>query len=267
LNLDPAASHPGAFDLISFGLQGRTALVTGAASGIGLETARLLSVGGARVALNYLPDDARGPEALEALRRAGFNPVEAPGDVGDSASAKGMVKRAIDALGHLDLLVNNAGIPGVRHPVPIADLDAITEDLWTSLLNVNLMSVFRCSKAAAPALKESKGAIVNTASIAGFGAVASTIAYSGSKAAVINLTKNLARALAPDVRVNAVAPGTVESSWGIEWSEERRKNTIANTPLKGIPTTEDVAELIVYLGFGGRMITGQTIAIDGGISI
>jgi NAD(P)-dependent dehydrogenase (short-subunit alcohol dehydrogenase family) len=253
--------------VISFALKGRTALVTGAASGIGLETARLLSASGAKVALNYLPDDTRGPEALENLRHAGFDPVGAPGDVGDAASAKGMVERAIDELGRLDLLVNNAGIPGVRHPVPIGDLDGITEELWTNLLNVNLISVFRCSKAAAPALKESKGAIVNTASIAGFGAVASTIAYSGSKAAVINLTKNLARALAPDVRVNAVAPGTVESSWAIEWSEERRRNTIANTPLKTIPTTGDVSELIVYLGFGGRMITGQTVAIDGGISI
>jgi NAD(P)-dependent dehydrogenase (short-subunit alcohol dehydrogenase family) len=253
--------------VISFNLQGRTALVTGAASGIGLETARLLSASGARVALNHLPGDPRGPEAIAQLRQDGFDPVAAPGDVGDAASAEAMVRHAVDALGHLDLLVNNAGMPGVRRPVPIADLDAITEELWTSLLNVNLMSVFRCSKAAAPALKQNRGAIVNTASIAGFGAVASTIAYSGSKAAVINLTKNLARALAPAVRVNAVAPGVVQSSWGIEWSEERRRNTVANTPLKDIPTTKDIAELIVYLGFGGRMITGQTVAIDGGISI
>ena len=117
------------------------------------------------------------------------------------------------------------------------------------------------------ALKESKGAIVNTASIAGFGSVASTIAYSGSKAAVINLTKNLARALAPDVRVNAVAPGSVDSSWAIEWSKERHDGTIAATPLKKLCTPDEVAELIVYLGFAGRMITGHTVVIDGGISI
>lgn len=151
--------------------------------------------------------------------------------------------------------------------MPIADLENITEDLWGNLLNVNLMSVFRCSKAAAPALKASKGAIVNTASIAGFGSVASTIAYSGSKAAVINLTKNLARSLAPDVRVNAVAPGVVDSSWAIEWSDERRASTVAGTPLRRVATVEDIAELIVFLGFAGRMITGQTVAIDGGISI
>ena len=253
--------------MILFDLAGRTALVTGGASGIGFETARMLSRGGARVAINYLPDDSRGEEALETLRKEGYDPVAAPGDVGDADKAEAMVKKAIADLGRLDLLVNNAGTPGVKLPIPIEDLGSITEELWANLLNVNLMSVFRCSKAAAPALKMSKGSIVNTASIAGFGSVASTIAYSGSKAAVINLTKNLARALAPDVRVNAVAPGSVDSSWAIEWSDERRRNTIASTPLKKLCTPDEVAELIVYLGFGGRMITGQTIAIDGGISI
>ena len=264
---DGADFKAGVLPLISFNLADRTALVTGAASGIGLETARLLAEAGARVALNFLPDDPRGPEAIALLREAGFDPVAAPGDVGDAASAAAMVHKAVADLGHLDLLVNNAGMPGVTKPVPVTDLDGITEDLWAKLLNVNLLSVFRCSKAAAAALKESKGAIVNTASIAGFGAIASTIAYSGSKAGVINLTKNLAHSLAPDVRVNAVAPGVVQSSWAIEWSEERQAATLAKTPLNAIPTTRDVAELIIFLGFGQRMITGQIVAIDGGISI
>ncbi|MBX3567783.1 MAG: SDR family NAD(P)-dependent oxidoreductase [Rhizobiaceae bacterium] len=253
--------------MISFNLAGKTALVTGGASGIGLEAARMMAAAGARVAINYLPSDPRGEAAVAALRNEGLDVIGAPGDVGDAGQARAMVLDAVVKLGRLDLLVNNAGIPGVRLPVPINDLDGITEELWASLLNVNLMSVFRCSKAAAPALKAAKGAIVNTASIAGFGAVASTIAYSGSKAAVINLTKNLARALAPEVRVNAVAPGVVESSWAIEWSDERRRSTIANTPLKKVCGTADVAELIVYLGFAGALITGQTVAIDGGISI
>lgn len=248
-----------------FSLAGRTALVTGGASGIGLATARMLGEFGAKVAINYLPGDPRGAEALAALKADGYDAVGAPADLGDAEQAAEMVRKAVGELGRLDLLVNNAGTPGLKLPVPIGDLDGITEELWATLLNVNLMSVFRCSKAAAGALKESGGAIVNTASIAGFGAVASSIAYSASKAAVINLTKNLARALAPDVRVNAVAPGCVESSWSIEWSPEKAASTIEATPLRRICSTRDVAELIVYLGFGGRMITGQTVAIDGGI--
>jgi NAD(P)-dependent dehydrogenase (short-subunit alcohol dehydrogenase family) len=254
-------------NMMTFDLQGKTALVTGGASGIGFEVARLMARSGATVAINFLPNDIRGEQALAALQAEGLAVIGAPGDLADPDQAAAMVKQAVQALGHLDLLVNNAGTPGVTKPIPVQDLASVTEELWQTLLNVNLMSVFRCAKAAAASLKASNGAIVNTASIAGFGSIASTLAYSASKAGVINLTKNLAHALAPEVRVNAVAPGSVESSWAIEWSEERRRNTIAATPLQRWCTPDDVAELIVYLGFAGRMITGQTVIIDGGISI
>lgn len=253
--------------MMTFNLQGKTALVTGGASGIGFEVAQLMARSGATVAINYLPNDPRGEQALSALKEQGLKVIGAPGDVSDAVEAEAMVQQAVLALGQLDLLVNNAGTPGVTKPIPISDLESVSEELWQTLLNVNLMSVFRCSKAAAASLKASKGAVVNTASIAGFGSIASTLAYSASKAGVINLTKNLAHALAPEVRVNAVAPGSVESSWAIEWSEERRQSTVAATPLQRWCTPDDVAELIVYLGFAGRMITGQTVIIDGGISI
>lgn len=253
--------------MMTFDLQGKTALVTGGASGIGFEVARLMARSGATVAINFLPNDIRGEQALATLQAEGLAVIGAPGDLADPVQAEAMVKQTVLALGHLDLLVNNAGTPGVTKPIPVQDLESVTEELWQTLLNVNLMSVFRCAKAAAASLKASNGAIVNTASIAGFGSIASTLAYSASKAGVINLTKNLAHALAPEVRVNAVAPGSVESSWAIEWSEERRRNTVAATPLQRWCTPDDVAELIVYLGFAGRMITGQTVIIDGGISI
>lgn len=253
--------------MISYNLAGKTALVTGGGSGIGLAVSRLMAEGGAKVAINYLPSDTRGEAALAELKTKGLDVIGAPGDVGNPDDAARMVSKAVEDLGHLDVLINNAGTPGRSTPVPIADLDQLTEELWENLLNVNLMGVFRCAKAAAPALKASKGAIVNTASIAGFGAVASTMAYSASKAGVINLTKNLAHALAPDVRVNAVAPGVVESSWAIEWTPEKQAATIAATPLKKVCSTTDVAELMIFLGFSGNMITGQTVSIDGGIYI
>ncbi len=253
--------------MMMFNLKGKTALITGAASGIGLEAARLMASAGATVAINYLPNDPRGEQAISDLRSEGLSVIAAPGDVSKPEQAAEMVSKAVSELGHLDLLVNNAGTPGVTTPIPVRDLESVSEELWSTLLNVNLMSVFRCSKAAAASLAASGGAIVNTASIAGFGSIASTVAYSASKAAVINLTSNLAHALAPEVRVNAVAPGSVESSWAIEWSEERRNATIAATPLQRWCTPNDVAQLIVYLGFAGSMITGQTVIIDGGISL
>ncbi len=253
--------------MIRFELKNRRALITGGASGIGLETARMLAEAGADVAINFLPGDGRAQQALESLAQYGGRVIAAPGDLSDAAAAHAMVEQAIADLGGLDLLVNNAGTPGLSKPVPVGDLDGISEELWATLLNVNLMSVFRCSKAAATALKESRGAIVNTVSIAGFGAVSSSVCYSASKAAAINLTKNLARGLAPEVRVNGVAPGAVDSTWSIQWTEQHRATSEAATPLKRWATPADVAEMILYLGFGAAMTTGQILVVDGGISI
>jgi NAD(P)-dependent dehydrogenase (short-subunit alcohol dehydrogenase family) len=253
--------------MFSFDLRGRTALVTGGASGIGLETAHALARAGAQVAINFLPNDDRGPAGVAAIEAAGGRAVAAPGDLGKAEEAAAMVADAVERLGGLDLLVNNAGTPAITRPIPIADLDAITEELWSVIMNTNLMSVFRCSKAAAPALKASKGAIVNTASIAGISSVSSSIAYSASKAAVINLTKNLSRALAPDVRVNAVAPGSVASTWMVNWNEEEKSRSADGALLKRVCVPADIVEAIVYLGFYGSMITGQILVVDGGVSL
>ncbi len=135
------------------------------------------------------------------------------------------------------------------------------------MLQTNLLGVFRCSKAAAAALKDCHGAIVSVASIAGLHSAGSSLAYGATKAGVVNLTKNLARGLAPEVRVNAVAPGAVDSSWQIEWGDERRRQSIEKAALKRRCTPEDLAEVIAFLGFGASMVTGQTVVVDGGLTL
>jgi 3-oxoacyl-[acyl-carrier protein] reductase len=253
--------------MISYDLAGKAALVTGGASGIGLATAAMLARNGATVAVNFLSDDGRGKDAVAALRSEGFKAIEAPGDVGDAVGCGRMVEKAIDDLGRLDLLVSNAGTPGTRRKIEPRELDLVTEELWSTLLQVNLLGVFRCAKAAAPALKASHGAIVNTASIAGLGRAGSSLSYSATKAGVVSLTQNLARALGPEVRVNAVAPGAVDSTWMVEWTDEQRRASIEGAALKRRCTPDDIAEVIVFLGFGAAMVTGQTIVVDGGLTL
>jgi 3-oxoacyl-[acyl-carrier protein] reductase len=251
--------------MITADLTGKAALVTGGGSGIGLATVELLLACGATVAVNHLPDDARAKGEVERLRAAGGKVVAAPGDVARPGEAEEMVRAAIDGLGGLDILVNNAGTPGTTAPIAFADLDAMTEKFWQTILATNLLGPFRCSHAAAPALKRARGAIVNTASVAGLGRVGSSIAYGASKAGLVSLTRSLAVALAPEIRVNAVAPGFVDSPWTKAWPEERKAGYVGQTLMKRACTPADIAEAILFLAAGGAMITGQTLPVEGGL--
>jgi 3-oxoacyl-[acyl-carrier protein] reductase len=253
--------------MIHYDLAGRAALVTGGASGIGLATVEMLGRAGAAVAINFLPGDKRGEDAVARLKAAGAKVIEAPGDVGIAGAAERVVNDALDRLGRLDLLVNNAGTPGTRTRIDPPQLDLITEDLWSTVLQTNLLGVFRCAKAASEALKTTHGSIVNLASIAGFDSAGSSLAYAATKAGVVSLTKNLARAFAPDARVNAVAPGSVETSWDLKVSDAHRRASVEGALLKRRCKPEEIAEVIVFLGFGASMVTGQTIVIDGGLTL
>jgi 3-oxoacyl-[acyl-carrier protein] reductase len=253
--------------MITADLRGKAALVTGGASGIGLAAVEMFSRGGAAVALNHLPDDPRGAEQVARLKAQGHSIIAAPGDVARPGAAERMTQAAIDGLGRLDFLVNNAGTPATPVPIPFAELDALTEEFWSRILTTNLIGPFRCAHAATAALKAAHGAICNTASIAGVQGSGSSIPYATSKAGLINLTRSLARTLAPEVRVNAVAPGFVDSPWNREWPADRKAASVERTPLKRACRPEDIAEAIFFLCAGAAMITGQTVIVDGGLTL
>ncbi len=253
--------------MITYDLKGKTALVTGGASGIGLACVTLLAKSGCKVAINHLADDPRGPEQVERLTNMGFDVIGAPGNVGKAGDCEAMVAQAITDLGRLDFLVNNAGTPGTSTSIAPREWDRMTEELWDAVVEVNLKGVFRCTKAAAAALKAAHGAVVSTASISGFDAAGSSMAYGSTKAGVISLTKNFARALGPEARANAIAPGAVDSTWAIQWSNEQRAGSIDKALLKRRCTPEDLAEVVVFLLAGAAMVTGQTVVVDGGLTL
>ena len=172
-----------------------------------------------------------------------------------------MVEHCRREFGRLDVVVNNAGM---THFVPHTDLEALSEDKWDEILAVNLKGPFFVCRAAIPLLQASGGgSIVNVASVAGLAGAGSSIAYAASKGGLITMTKSLARAFAPDIRVNAVCPGVILTRW-LDGHEEMVEAAIKITPLKRASTTDDIADAITFLACDAGMMTGQALVIDGG---
>jgi 3-oxoacyl-[acyl-carrier protein] reductase len=251
---------------ITADLRGRRALVTGAASGIGLATAALLARCGATVALNDLASNPALARQLALLAAEGLEVRAAPGNVGDPEDAGRMVADAAREMGGLDFLVNNAATPGTATAIPPSDLERQDEAFWSRLVSVNLVGPFRCVRAAAPFLKASRGAIVNVTSTAAFGGGGSSTAYGTTKAGIVLMTRELAKGLGPEVRVNAVAPGWVGgTNWDCSWNAQEAAQAALALPLGRVGEPGDFAEVILFLCAAGSYMTGQTIVVDGGL--
>jgi NAD(P)-dependent dehydrogenase (short-subunit alcohol dehydrogenase family) len=235
-------------------LQGRVALVTGSAKRIGRAVAVRLATEGADVVIHYNRSKPEADEAVAEIAKLGRKSVALQADLCSLAEIKRLFQQTNENFGRLDILVNNAA-----NFIP-AHLEDTTEKIWETTLDTNLKAPFFCAQTAAPMLKKSGGVIINFADIGGILPWPGYIPHCASKAGVIMLTKCLAKALAPEVRVNAIAPGTITMSGDpSEWEAD----FIRRAPLRRVGTPEDVAEAVSYL-VHAKFMTGQVLVLDGG---
>lgn len=240
--------------------RGQVALVTGGGTGIGRATSLVLASGGVAVAVNYSRSEDEAKEVVRTITKSGGRAITVRADVSKDEEVRAMVEQIAAELGSPGLLVNNASVTQL---IPLADLEALTEEVWDTILAVNVKGMFYCARAVAPHMKAlGRGAIVNVGSTAGSTGNGSSLPYAVSKAAVEGLTRSLARALAPEVRVCCIAPGVVATRW---WAghEERVERLRTEALLRRTTTPEDVAELISTL-LVQEAVTGQTLIVDGG---
>lgn len=238
----------------------RVALVTGSATGIGRACALRFARRGLAVAVNYSRSEADAQKTFEEVRALGVPAILCRADVADETAVRAMVERCRAELGGLDVLVNNAA---TTRFIDHRDLDTLTGEVWDEIFAVNVKGTYFCCRAALPLLEVHGGCIVNVTSVAGLQGSGSSIAYAASKAAVNTLTKSLARAFAPKVRVNAVAPGPVLTRWLADRQDMVRQSLQA-TPLGRAADPEDIADTVVYLALDTTLTTGQVLVVDGG---
>lgn len=238
---------------------GKVVLVTGSSSGIGEAVARVFDDLGATVIVNSSSSVAAGEAVADSLRHGSYVQCTVSGD---EAAAGVLIDTVLDRHGRLDVLINNAGTTAV---IPHQDLEAASVEEWRRIFEVNVFGTWAVTVAAATALKVTQGSVVNVGSIAGLRPTGSSIPYASSKAALHHMTVLLAKVLGPEVRVNAVAPGLVDTPWTAEW-DFVREVVRQVAPLKRSATPEDVAEVVVDLATASY-VTGQVVAVDGGLTI
>lgn len=241
----------------------KVVIVTGGGTGIGKATCKVLAEKGAKIVLNYNHSKQEAIDTANKLKTIGAEVLLLQANVSQDNEVREMVQKALAYFGNIHFLINNASI---TKQIELSNLEAVTDDIWSNLLDVNLKGMFYCARAVAPIIKQNKvGSILNIGSIAGITGSGSSLPYAVSKAAVHGLTKSLAHALAPEIRVNCVAPAAVSTRW---WTgeEEKMKRLSGHLPLQRISTPEDIADLICAILTQDSM-TGQIISPNNGMVI
>ena len=237
-------------------LRGRVALVTGAGRRLGRAMAAALAERGMTVAIHHHASSAGASQLRDEIIRAGGRAACFSADLSDAAAARELPARVVREFGALDVLVNSAA---VMHRLRF---DETTADQWDAILDLNLRSVFFCTQGAAPALRAARGKVVNLADLSGIQPWPGFAAHSISKAGVVMLTKVMARSLAPEVTVNAIAPGAVLVP--DEYDAEERDRLARSTPLRRLGSPSDAVSALLYLLEGGDFLTGEVLVVDGG---
>jgi 3-oxoacyl-[acyl-carrier protein] reductase len=247
----------------------KVAIVTGSATGVGAATALSLAGRGYNVLINYTKSEQEAQAAEAACKAAGADTLLVQADVSDDGDCRRMADAAMNRWGRIDALVNNAGITSFAGS---SNWDALDTATFQNIYGVNVIGAFQMVRACVPHLKAANGSVVNVSSIAGALGIGSSVAYVASKGAVNAMTLHLARALAPEVRVNAVCPGLITTRWfvdgvGSEKAGKIRAQYEKTVPLNTACTAEDVAEAIVWLVTGARTVTGELVLLDSGMHL
>ncbi|MGD9856961.1 MAG: SDR family NAD(P)-dependent oxidoreductase [Planctomycetaceae bacterium] len=241
----------------------RVALVTGSATGVGRACAVRFAKLGFDVVVNYTKSEPEARETVSLVEAAGRRALLIRCNVRDDAEVRAMIGAIEQQFGRLDVVVNNAAM---TYFVEHADLDGMSEDKWDDILAVNVKGPFFVTRAALPLLKKSgAGAVVNVSSTAGVVGLGSCVAYCASKGALNTMTKSLARALAPEVRVNSVCPGPINSRWLLRnMTPDELQAMTDEFPIPRPAEPDDIADAVVYLATGTSLTTGQLLVVDGG---
>jgi 3-oxoacyl-[acyl-carrier protein] reductase len=248
----------------------KVAIVTGSATGVGAAAAIMLAEHGCNVVINYTRSKDEAEETAQICRDKGVEAIVFKADVSDDDACQAMVQAAIDAWGRIDYLINNAARTKFN---PYENLDGLQKQDFLDIYAVNVVGAYQMIRAVEPHMrKQGAGAVVNNSSIGGVTGIASSMAYAASKAALNLMGKSLAHVLAPEIRINTVVPGMIQTRWLKGGMSEEAYETMLEkvtqmVPLKKVATAEEVAEALIWFLEGASVVTGETLIVDSGIHL